>query len=122
MKPAEAFILNQEEPFRSILLQLQVIIEHHFPEVELLYKWKIPFYYLNGSPFCYLNPSRKKGYVDVGFYGTTVFEKYNDHVISEGRKVVRSLRYSAVEYIDAEILFYILKTANENKDKGFWQK
>ena len=43
MNPAEAYILRQEEPYKSILLQLQAIIEAVVPEAELLYKWKIPF-------------------------------------------------------------------------------
>ncbi|MFT6128108.1 MAG: hypothetical protein ACJAVA_002607, partial [Flavobacteriaceae bacterium] len=42
MKPAEAHILNQKEPFRSILLHLQILIEHTLSEVHLEYKWKIP--------------------------------------------------------------------------------
>jgi len=122
MKPAEAYILNQEEPFKSILVHLQVLIEQNFPKVDLQFKWKIPFYCLNGNPFCYLNPSKKKGYVDVGFYGNCEFEKYQEHLIAEGRKQVRSLRYTSIEDIDAEILIYILTYANENKEKGFWKK
>ncbi|MCH2032378.1 MAG: DUF1801 domain-containing protein [Tenacibaculum sp.] len=122
MKPAEEYILNQEEPFKSILLHLQLIIEQSFPEVTLQFKWKIPFYVLDGSPFCYLNPSKKKGYVDVGFYGDYQFEKYNNLLISEGRKVVKSLRFFSVEDINAEILVYILTKANKNKVKGFWKK
>ena len=45
MKPAESFILNQPEPFKSMLLYLQVFIEGNFPEADLQFKWKIPFYY-----------------------------------------------------------------------------
>ena len=60
MKPAEEYILSQPEPFRSILLHIQILIETSFPEVELQFKWKIPFYYLDNKPFCYLNPSKKK--------------------------------------------------------------
>ena len=114
MKPAEAYILNQEEPFKSILLHLQVIIEQNFPNADLQFKWKIPFYILNGKPFCYLNPSKKKKYVDVGFYSNHIFEKYNDKVISEGRKVVKSLRYFSIEDIDSIILVYILAEANKS--------
>ncbi len=122
MKPAEAYILNLEEPFKSIVLHLQLIIEQSFPEVDLQFKWKIPFYMLNDSPFCYLNPSKKKGYVDVCFYGNHEFEKHNNLLISEGRKVVKSLRYFSIEDINSEILIYILSEANSNKEKGFWKK
>lgn len=60
MKPAEAYILNQPEPLKSMLMHLQILIENNFPEVDLQFKWKIPFYYLKDKPFCYLNASKKK--------------------------------------------------------------
>jgi len=122
MKPAEEYILNQPEPFKSMLMHLQVLIEQSFPEVDLQFKWKIPFYFLDGSPFCYLNPSKKKGYVDVAFYGEKPLSKYNELLISEGRKIVRSLRYRTTEEIDAEILIEVLSEANQIKEKGFWRK
>ncbi|CAM1345622.1 DUF1801 domain-containing protein [Tenacibaculum amylolyticum] len=120
MKPAENYILNLTEPFKSIVLHLQLIVEQNFPNAELQFKWKIPFYYLDNSPLCYFNPSRKKGYVDVGFYTTQIFDKYNEFVISEGRKKVKSLRYFSVEDIDSDILVYVLTAAHE--EKGFWRK
>ena len=122
MKLAEDFILNQPEPFKSILLHLQLIIEHNFSQLDLQFKWKIPFYCLEGSPFCYLNPSKKKGYVDVGFYGEKPLSKYNELLISEGRKVVRSLRYKSIDEIDANILVFVLTESNTIKEKGFWKK
>jgi len=60
MKPAEVYILNQPEPYKGILLHLQLLIEGAFTDVELKYKYKIPFYYLNNKPFCYLNSVIKK--------------------------------------------------------------
>jgi len=68
MKPAESYILRQSEPFKSILLHLQILIERTFSKLMLQFKWKIPFYYMNNKPFCYLNVSEKKGYIDVGFW------------------------------------------------------
>lgn len=38
MNPAEDYILNQPERYRSILLHVQVIIEHTIPEAELKFK------------------------------------------------------------------------------------
>ena len=67
MKPAEQYILDQTEPAKSILLHLQLIIEATLPSAVLLYKYKIPFYYIDGKqPFCYLNHT--KGYVDLAFW------------------------------------------------------
>lgn len=119
MKPAEAHILNQPEPFNSILLHLQILIETSFPKVDLQYKWKLPFYYLEEKPFCYLNISKKKGYVDVGFWVSEHLTKYNDLLITENRKVVKSLRYFSINDINEEVLLTVLQEAHQLKGKGF---
>ena len=122
MKPAEAYILNQPEPFKSILLHLQILIETTFPKADLQFKWKIPFYYLDDKPFCYLNPSKKKGFVDVAFWVSAHLTKYNEYLISENRKVVKSLRYFKIDDINEKILISILKEAHELKEKGFYKR
>ncbi|MDC0177058.1 DUF1801 domain-containing protein [Polaribacter sp.] len=122
MKPAAAYILNQPEPFKSILMHLQLLIETSFPEVELLFKWKLPFYYLADKPLCYLNVSKKKGYVDVAFYTKRDLEKYNEFLISENRKVVKSLRYKNSKEIDLAVLRSVLEEAYQQTNKGFFGK
>ena len=122
MKPAEAYILNQPEPFKSILMHLQILIESTFPEVDLKFKWKIPFYYLDNKPFCYLNASKKKGYVDVVFWVSAHLTQYNEFLISDNRKVVKSLRYFNLEDINEEILLTVLAEAFEKKEAGFYKK
>lgn len=122
MKPAEEYILNQPEPFKSILLHLQVLIESNFTDVELKYKWKIPVYYVNGHQLCYLNASHKKGYVDVGFWAKGILEDFNSFLISEGRTVVKSLRYTSAKDIDEKILLQVLEEVAKHHHKGFWKK
>lgn len=108
MKPAELYILNQPEPYKSILLHLQAVVEHTIPELQLLYKWKIPFYYLNGKPFCYFNASHKKQFVDVAFMKGFHLDIHQDLLVGEGRSLVKSLRYVSLETIDNEILVDVL--------------
>ncbi|GAB4163420.1 MAG: hypothetical protein Tsb0033_23770 [Winogradskyella sp.] len=107
MNPAEAYILKQEEPYKTILLQLQAIIEAVIPNAELLYKWRIPFYYNNGIPICFLNQS--KDYVDLAFWHFDQLEKYSEYFVDANRKSVRSLRYRSVEDINDEIVVYVLQ-------------
>lgn len=118
MNPAETYIIKQEEPFKAILLQLQVLIENTIPEVELMYKYKIPFYYLKGKPFCYLNVT--KGYVDVGFWNAAHLTRHLEHMITDGRKVMKSLRYYLPKDIDECILIEVLQDAYSVKDKKFF--
>ncbi|HMB65018.1 MAG TPA: DUF1801 domain-containing protein [Eudoraea sp.] len=120
MKPAEEYILGQPEPFRSILLHLQVVIEHTIPEAELRLKWKVPFYYIGGRPLCYLN--RAKDYVDLGFWNAVHLTRYPEHLTTAGRKVMRSLRYRSPEEVDEGILIAVLKDAYMVRDKRFWKR
>ena len=118
MNPAESYILEQPEPYRSMLLHLQVVIETTVPGIELKYKYRIPFYYLDGKPFCYLNQS--KDYVDLGFWSAAHLTMHLEHMETAGRKVMRSLRYRTMDEIEETILIEVLQDAYTVKGKGFW--
>ena len=119
MNPAEHYILNQPEPYKSILLQLQVMIENTLPEIQLLYKYKIPFYYIDKKPFCYLNVT--KGYVDLVFWHGTHLQKHQQFLISGGRKHMKSLRYYQTKDINHNILVDTLKEAYSLKHKKYYK-
>ena len=121
MNPAETYILKQPEPYKSILLHLQVLIEHTLPEADLLYKWRLPCYYIKKRPICYINQA--KDYIDVGFWHSAhLSKKWDDYLIVEKRKVVKSLRYKSLEDIDDEIFIAILKEVETLKDEGFYKR
>lgn len=117
MNPAEAYILKQEEPYQSILLQLQAIIEAVVPNAELLYKWRIPFYYSKGIPICFLNQS--KDYVDLAFWHFDQMDQHTEHFIDANRKSIRSLRFKSVEDINDEVLVYVLEKQLEINTNPF---
>lgn len=109
MNPSEAYIINQPEPYRSILLHLQVIVESSIPEIELLYKYRIPFYYYKKRPYCFLNASHKKQFVDICFVRGNKITKHQDQLVTEKRKKMASLRYKSIEEINNVVLVEILK-------------
>jgi len=117
MNPAEAYILKQEEPYKSILLQLQSIILAIAPEAELLYKWRIPFYYNIGIPICFLNQS--KDYVDFAFWHRKRLTEYNEHFVTANRKEITSLRYKTVDDINDEVVVYVLQKQIEINTNPF---
>lgn len=120
MNPAENYILEKPEPFRSMLLHLQWVIEHTVPEAVLLYKWRLPFYYLNGKQgFCYLNHT--KNYVDVGFWHGAHLTKHLDKLVSEHRKHMKSLRYFSLDDIDDAILIEVLQEAYSHRNKKYYK-
>lgn len=122
MKPAEEYILTRPEPYKSMLLHLQIIVEATLPNVELKYKWKIPVYYIGKKPICYFNASLKKGFVDVAFWTSEDLSKFNKVLIAENRKVVKSLRYFSFEEIKEEVLIEILETIGKSDQQGFYKK
>ncbi len=89
------------------MLQLQAIIEAVVPDAEMLYKWRIPFYYANDKPLCFLNQS--KDYVDVGFWHRDKLTEYTEYFVTTNRKTVTSLRYKSVDDIKDEVLVYVLR-------------
>lgn len=101
-------------------MHLQAVIEHTIPEADLLFKWKIPCYYIGKKPICYLN--KTKDYVDVGFWHSAHLTKYDEYLVSEKRKIVKSLRYKTLEDINDAILISVLKEVYKHKDKSFWKK
>ena len=111
MKPAEEYILNQPELYRDIILNLQVIIEKELPDAVLLFKWKIPFYYLNGKPFCFLNASHKGKYVDLAFNKGYQLQQHLEFLVGEKRNTFKSLRYFSIEDINVTVLKEIISEA-----------
>lgn len=108
MNPAAEYILKQPEPYRSILLHLQMVVEQSIPDLELKYKWKIPFYYYQGKPFCYFNASHKKQYVDVGLVKGKLIKVHTEYLVGEKRKKMVSLRYRDITEIDVVVLQEVL--------------
>ncbi|MEJ6791827.1 MAG: DUF1801 domain-containing protein [Lacinutrix sp.] len=119
--PAEDYIFNQPEPYRSILMHVQVIVEHTMPEAELKYKWRIPCYYLGKRPICYLNASRKNQYVDVAFWHFSYITKYTEHLVEQNRKFVKSLGYTSLENVNDTVLISMLKQVSANKECGYYK-
>ncbi len=122
MNPAEEYILSRPEPYKSILLHLQILVETTLPTVELKYKWKIPVYYLGKKPVCYFNASLKKGFVDVAFWTSEDLSAFQKYLITENRKVVKSLRYTKIDEVNEEVLIQILQTIGNSKQEGFYNK
>lgn len=118
MNPAENYILNQPEPYCTIMMQLQIIIERTLPEAELLFKWKVPFYYIDKRPLCYLNHT--KDYVDLGFWNSSHLTTHLEYLISADRKKIKSLRYKSVRDINNNVLTEILQNAYLVRNKKFW--
>ncbi len=120
MNPAEAYILEQEEPFRSILLHIKSMVEVTIPEVDMRYKWRIPCFFAGKHPICYMKATPKKGFVDVAFWNSAHLTKHIELMVTENRKVVKSLRYSSLEDIDDTVLTEVVAESYALRARGFY--
>jgi len=119
LNPAENYILSQPELYKEILLYLQLMVERTVPELELKYKYKIPFYYLYGKPFCYFNASHKKKIVDVGFVqGVFLEANFPELFDGDNRKQVRSIQVADIEIFDELMFRNLLRAAATYLDKS----
>ncbi|NJN77650.1 MAG: DUF1801 domain-containing protein [Saprospiraceae bacterium] len=62
----ENYIERQNADNQIILYILRDVILGFNPLIEERFSYKIPFYYFNNKPLCYLNVNRE-GVVDLGF-------------------------------------------------------
>lgn len=99
-------------------MHIVVVVVQVVPEATLEYKWKIPFFYIGKKPFCYLNASHKKQFVDVAFMDGFQLKLHQNLLIADGgRSRVKSLRYKTLEEIDNDVLIDLLKEAKQWLEK-----
>jgi hypothetical protein len=77
----------------------------------------LPIFYAKDCPICYFNVT--KGYFDLCFWVRPAWEVHLDHLISENRKYVKSLRYRSHEDMDMNIIAQCLQEAYRTRKPGF---
>ncbi len=108
MNPALTYITNAPAPFCAMMMHLHAIILKAFPDAQLTYKWRLPFFYLDEKTmFCFLN--HRGRFVDLGMpYGSQL--PYNEFLIAgENRKTLRSLRFYKLEDINDTLVLQTLQ-------------
>ena len=110
------FYWDQEEPNRGCFLALKEIIlgldEGMTPE----WKYKLPFFYLNGKMFCYLWKDKKTKIPYIGIMGGYKLE--HPSLIQEGRKFVKLLHVDPNKDLDIELISEIMEMTLEMHRKG----
>lgn len=109
MKPTQEYIFRQPEKYQVIVLHIIDVVREIIPEVELLFKYGIPYFYYKKKPFCYLAPNHKKEFVDVGFARGFQLKQNQKFLIGDNRNTVKSLRYFSLEEIDNSVLTSVIE-------------
>lgn len=109
MSSVTTFFEKQEEPNRSVFLFLKEFILNSHESIELLYKWKLPYFYFKGKPLCYLWKNKKTNEPYVSFAKGSLLE--HPALIKENRKVFKILPINPNQDIDTHLLQEVLEMA-----------
>ena len=124
MKPVENYILNQQEPYQSIMLYVRSVILKTLPEVTERFSYKIPFYNIGKKPMLYLNILKGTNYVDVAFVqGVLLEDEFPILKNYNNRMQVRSVQVKSLEDFDELEFVNLLKKAKvkvENSKKAWF--
>jgi len=111
MKLTDEYIYRQPQKYQAILLHLISVFKQEIPDLDMHFKWGMPYLYYKKRMFCYLNVNSKKGFVDAGFARGFELKRNLDFLVGEKRNTVKSLRYYHLEEIDNDILKEVIKEA-----------
>jgi hypothetical protein len=111
MKLTDEYIYQQSEKYQAILLHLISVFKREIPDLEMHFKWGMPYLYYKKRMFCYLISNSKKGFVDAGFARGFQLTGNQDCLVYEKRNTVKSLRYFNLEDIDNAVLEDVIREA-----------
>lgn len=124
MNPVEQHILNQPEPYQSLLLYVRSVIKKTLPSIEEKYSYKIPFYHFDKKPLLYLNVLKGTDFLDIAFVqGFLLQEKFPELHDYKNRKNVRSIQIKSLDSFDEAQFVLLLKEASLllKKSKSAWK-
>jgi len=87
------------------------VFNREIPDLEMHFKWDLPYLYYKKRMFCALVANAQKGFVDAGFARGFQLKRNQGVLISEKRNTVKSLRYYELEEIDNFVLADVIKEA-----------
>lgn len=111
MRLTDEYIYRQSEEHQMILLHLISVFKREIPDLEMFFKWGMPYLYYKKRMFCYLISNSKKGFVDAGFARGFQLKRNQTSLVDEKRNTVKSLRYYSLETIDNAILEDVIREA-----------
>lgn len=124
MNPVENHILNQKEPFQSLMLYVRSVIKRNLPSIDEKFSYRIPFYHYKKKPFIYLNVLKGTDFLDVAFVqGIKLQEQFPELKDYNKRKNVRSIQVKNLEDFNELNFVRLLNAAADlsMKSKKAWR-
>jgi hypothetical protein len=107
MNAVEAYILDLQQPQRSILEYLHQLLMAH-PEVTCQIRYKIPFY-SRRKWVCYANP--RDGGIELAFIQGAELSNEQGLLQARGRKMVTGAVFQSVDDIPEAALLEVIQEA-----------
>jgi hypothetical protein len=110
LQQLDQFYLDQPEPNRSFMLGLRDYILSSDDAFTEHWKWKLPFFYYNNKPFCYIWKDAKTQQPYLGIVKADLIE--HPLLIQGNRKKMKVLYFDITKDIPIDLLdeiFSLLK-------------
>lgn len=109
LREIDTFYLEQNEPNRSFMLGLRDFILHYHKDITEEWKWKLPFFYYKGKPFCYVWKVQKTQQPYLCIVKSDLFE--HPQLIQGNRKKMKALYFDTSKDIPINLVDEVLQLA-----------
>ncbi|WP_010133897.1 DUF1801 domain-containing protein [Ochrovirga pacifica] len=109
MNELTLFFEKLEEPNKSVFLFLKDYILNYHPEIDLFYKWKLPYLYYQKKPLCYLWKDKKTKEPYLGFAKGFLME--HPALVTGNRNTIKILPIPVDKDVDVQLLSEVLELA-----------
>lgn len=105
------FFLEQDEPNKSCFLALRDIVLRFNPQISEHWKYKLPFYYYQGKPFCYFWKDKK---TDHPYIGIVKGKWIDSPFLYQGdRKKMKVFKIDANKDLPVEEIYAVFEEASK---------
>ena len=103
------FFFNQKEPNKGCFLALRYSLLNFSDAITEHWKYKLPFYYLNGKPFCYLWQDRKTTHPYIGVVKGNLI--HSPYLIQGNRKKMKIFVLDPEKDLPVQDIYAVLNEA-----------
>ncbi len=109
MSGIDTFFEKIEEPNKGIFLFLIKHIKNFHPEIQLYYKWKLPYLYFKEKPLCYFWKDKNTNQPYIGF--ARGYKLTHPSLEAGNRTTIKILPIATSKDIDLKTLDEVLNEA-----------
>lgn len=109
LRELDNFYLQQPEPNRSFMLGLRTFFLNYDQRISEEWKYKLPFFYYDGKPFCYIWKDKKTQAPYIGIVKADRFD--HPSLIKGDRKKMKVLYFNPTKDIPTKTIDEIFQLA-----------